>query len=168
MNADDIYEALKRRHPLPEWVLVRELRIGTGYQYAGWDDIKKKRRRAKMQQRIDAFALNCYPSEEFLKIAYEIKVTHSDFIAEKLDPDKRVAGMEVSDQFYFAAPRGVIAPMEVPKDCGLIVLEESGRLRTLKRAPRLDSTRLDWRFVASLVRTITKMTKKDFARDRFE
>ena len=169
MNADDIYEALKRRHQLPEWVLVRELRLGTGYDPLG-DEVITGRHwpRNKALQRIDAWALNCYPGENFVKIAYEIKVTHGDFVAEKLDPEKRRAAMEVSDYFYFAAPRGVIAPMELPKDCGLLVVYESGRSEILHKAPKLPSTRLDWRFVASLLRTVTKMEKKDLPNDRFE
>jgi hypothetical protein len=175
MNADDIYEALKKRHPLPEWVLVRELRLGTGFgrittdQWEVYEKGDKKRwPRYKMQQRIDAWALNCYKSKGFVRIAYEIKVTHSDFVAEKLDPEKRQGAKEVSDHFYFAAPRGVIAPMEVPKDCGLLVVEEDGNTRILKKAPRLESERLDWRFVASLTRNITQARRKDLPRDRYE
>jgi hypothetical protein len=167
LTANDIYTAIKRRHPLPEWVLLRELRVGTGYDIRRYDYQNKRFKRAKAQQRIDAWALNCYPSKDFVKVAYEIKVSHSDFLKEKLDPEKRQAAMELSDYFYFAAPRGVIAPMEVPKDCGLLVVYESGRSEILKRAPRNPSIRLDWRFVASLIRTVAKMKKGDFAKDRF-
>jgi len=166
MNADEVYEAIKRRHQLPEWILVRELRIGTGYDYRTRVD-RHKWIRAKALQQIDAYALNCYPSENFRKIAYEIKVSRSDFMAEKMDPDKRIPAMEVSDYFYFAAPRGLIAPMEIPKDCGLLVVYETGQSEILKEAPRLEATRLDWRFVASLVRNVTRMQKKDLPRDVF-
>lgn len=168
MDADDVYQALKRRHQLPEWILIRELRIGTGYSYRRWAGNGKRWRRAKMQQRIDAWALNCYPSEKFVKIAYEIKVSHTDFVREKLDPEKRQPAMEVSDYFYIAAPRGLIAPMELPKDCGLLVVYDSGRSEILHEAPKLPSTRLDWRFVASLARSITNMNKQDLPIDRFD
>jgi hypothetical protein len=165
MNADDLYEALKRRHPLPEWILVRELRIGTGYSSGEWDGRKWKR--AKMQQRIDAWALNCYPSKDFIKIAYEIKVSRSDFLNEKNDPEKRKAALEISDLFYFVAPRGLIAPMELPKDCGLLVVYDSGRSEILQEAPKRQAERLDWRLVASVLRNVMKARKEDLARDRF-
>lgn len=167
MNANDVYEALKRRHTLPEWVLVRELRIGTGYSYREWCGPDRKWKRAKMQQSVDAWALNCYPSKDFVKIAYEIKVSRSDFIREKLEPEKREPALEISDLFYFAAPRGLIAPMEVPKDCGLLVVYDNGRSEILKEAPRREATRFDWRLVASLVRNVMKARKEDLARDRF-
>lgn len=167
MNADDIYEALKRRHQLPEWVLVRELRLGTGWDYGIWDEGRYVGK-AGMSHRIDAFALNCWSSTNFRRISYEIKVTRSDFVAEKRDPDKRAPACRVSDYFYFAAPRGLIAPMELPEGTGLVVVYESGRSQILERAPKLEPTRLDWRFVASLARTLMKMQKNDFARDRFE
>lgn len=168
MNADDIYEALKRRHILPEWVLVRELRLGTGWDFGIWDDDGNYVRKAGIDHRIDAFALNCWASKKFMRIAYEIKVSRSDFMAEKRDPDKRAPACAISDYFYFAAPRGLIAPMELPKGTGLVAVYENGRSQILERAPKLEPTRLDWRFVASFARTLMKMQKNDFARDRFE
>lgn len=171
MNANDIYEAIKRRHPLPEWVLIRELRLGTGFRHMrdeDYDYSKPHWRRNKALQRIDAWALNCYPGQNYKKIAYEIKVSRSDFFHEKRDPDKKRPAMEVSDYFYFAVPRGLVAPMEVPKACGLLVVYESGRSEILKRAPLLEATRLDWRFVASLGRSIHKMRRTELPTDRFE
>lgn len=167
MNADDIYAALQRRHQMPEWVLVRELRLGTGYDYAPYDYVRRQRGRAKMQQRIDAWALNCYPGNGFRRIAYEIKVSRGDFIKEKRDPEKRQPAMEVSDYFYFAAPRGLIAPMELPQGCGLLVVYESGRSEILERAPKLNPTRLDWCFVASVLRSVMATRREDLTRDRF-
>lgn len=168
MTADDVYEALKRRHQLPEWVLVRELRMGTGYSpWFSGKPSSKHYRRARWEQRVDAWALNCYPSKKFVRIAYEIKVSHSDFIKEIQDPDKRKAALEISDYFYFVAPRGLIAPMEVPKGCGLLVIYEDGRSEVLKKAPRNEAPRLDWRLVASLTRNISQARRKDLPRDRY-
>lgn len=167
MNADEVYEAIKRRHPLPEWVLIRELRLGTGFDYGAWDEEAKEYVKAGIDQRIDAWALNCYPGQKFKKIAYEIKVSRGDFFHEKKHPDKKRPAMAVSDYFYFAVPRGLVAPMEVPKACGLLVVYESGRSQILKRAPLLEATRLDWRFVASLGRSIHRMRQANLPRDRY-
>jgi len=172
MNADDIYRALQNRHKLPEWVLIRELRLATGdyrWRQPSLNPPRVNRRwRCDAMQRIDAFAINCYEGKEFMKIAYEIKISHGDFIREKRDPDKRQGALEVADYFYFAAPRGVIAPMELPKGTGLLVVYDSGRSEILERAPRLPATRLDWAFVASLMRNAMMMRRRDLPEDRFE
>lgn len=172
MNADDIYAALQRRHQMPEWVLVRELRLGTGFGGIDWVKWEASGRKSRpkhiLQQRIDAWAINCYSSNGFRRVAYEIKVNRGDFIKEKRDPEKRQPAMEVSDYFYFAAPRGLIAPMELPQGCGLLVVYESGRSEILERAPKLNPTRLDWCFVASVLRSVMTARREELTRDRFQ
>ena len=151
MNADDVYAAIRQRHKLPQWVLLRELRLNCGFA----------------PQRIDAWAMNCHPSKGLCRIAYEIKVSRSDFRIEKLDPQKRKAAMQVADFFYFAAPRGLIAPMDVPEDCGLLAVYETGRSQILKRAPRIDAKGPHWWFVAAALRNLTDARLKDLPDTRW-
>lgn len=151
MNADQIYLAIRQRHKLPQWVLVRELRLNCGWA----------------PQRIDAWAMNCHPSKGCWRIAYEIKLSRSDFRAEKKDPEKRKTAMAVADFFYFAAPRGLIAPMDVPDDCGLLAVYESGRSMILKRAPRTNAKGPDWWFVAAVLRNLTDARLKDLPDTRW-
>ncbi len=57
---------------------------------------------------MDAWAMNCWESTGFRKIAFEVKVSRSDFLRELKDPRKREPAMKVSHQFYFVAPAGMI------------------------------------------------------------
>jgi hypothetical protein len=111
--------------------------------------------------------MNCHPSKGCWRIAYEIKLSRSDFRAEKKDPEKRKTAMAVADFFYFAAPRGLIAPMDVPDDCGLLAVYESGRSMILKRAPRTNAKGPDWWFVAAVLRNLTDARLKDLPDTRW-
>ena len=51
-----------------------------------------------------------------LIVIYEIKVTHGDFISDT----KYIDYLPYCNQFYFACPKGVIQPSELPDKCGLI------------------------------------------------
>lgn len=95
-----------------EWLFFRELRVGTG-------------RRNGSAQRVDAFALNCYPHLAMKRVCYEVKVTRADFLAEMRQPAKRRPGMRFSNEFYFLTPAGLLQSSEIPAECGLV--EVGGR-----------------------------------------
>lgn len=90
-----------------EWIFLRELRAGTG-------------RGKHSLQRLDAFALNCYPHLGMKRICYEIKTSRGDFRNEIKQPLKRRIGMRFSNEFYFVTPPGLLRLPEVPADSGLI------------------------------------------------
>ena len=90
-----------------EWMFLRELRAGTG-------------RGKHSLQRLDAFALNCYPHRGMKRICYEIKMSRADFRNELKNPLKRRIGMRFSNEFYFVTPAGLLKPEEIPADSGLI------------------------------------------------
>jgi hypothetical protein len=94
-----------------EWHFFRELRIPTG-------------RRVVDAQRLDAFALNGYQHMSMKRVAYEVKISRSDFLSELKRPIKRRIGMRYSNEFYFVTPGGLLDISEVPCECGLI---EAGR-----------------------------------------
>ena len=99
-----IETALHANHS--EWMFLRELRVGTG-------------RGKHSLQRLDAFALNCYPHRGMKRICYEIKMSRADFRNELKNPLKRRIGMRFSNEFYFVAPAGLLKPEEIPADSGL-------------------------------------------------
>jgi hypothetical protein len=103
----DIIDALRRLHPTHEgqWCFIDELRLGVGYS------------KATCEQRIDAFATHCWTPYE--RVAYEVKASRSDFLREMKKPRKRARGLLLSNEFFFAAPAGLIKPEEVPPECGL-------------------------------------------------
>lgn len=140
MTATEVLAILQRRHDARTWAFFPELRLGTGYG-------------SKWEQRIDAWAICYYPSKGLQRIAYEIKVSRGDWLAELKQPQKRAGAMEISNLFYFVAPPGVIREDEVPDGCGLMTVCD-GDARKIVEAPYRDCAAPPWRFVASLARRL--------------
>ena len=149
MTADDIHTALLSLHPAnahsawgERWLYIRELRIGTGW---GKD----------REGRIDAYALKLVGTAA-TRVAYEIKTSRSDYLRELKNPRKRSAARRYAEQFYFATPKGLIAPAELPPDAGLVEVwsDEYGDVQVTRTviAPVLDTYPPTWTFVASLLR----------------
>jgi len=121
-TAGEILALLRARYPADEWIFFQELRIGTGY---GGD----------AEQEIDAWAMNTWPSKNFLKIAFEIKIYRSDFLKELHDPAKRQPALSVSNQFYFIGPTGLMSKHETPEECGSMEVSLNGTIKIIKNAP---------------------------------
>ena len=92
-----------------EWIFLRELRVGSG-RGGGRQSL----------QRVDGFALNCYPHKAMRRVCYEIKLSRADFLTELRNPLKRRIGMRYSNEFYFVTPAGLVTRDEIPAGCGLI------------------------------------------------
>ncbi len=121
----------QKKRERSEWALFFELRSGTGRK-------NKALRKTEPHRYIDAFALNLWPSKKHRKIAYEIKVSRADFLKELKSPEKRQWAIEISNQFYFIAPQGIIMDDELPEACGL--LEVTGDIIVdVKKAPLSDA-----------------------------
>lgn len=94
LDADDIFDALRKRHPAYEpgfagvgrWVTLRE-----------W-------------QGVDLLALDAWRPAQV--IGYEVKVSRSDMRSELLKPAKRAAAVAACTQFYFAVPAGMLTDEE--------------------------------------------------------
>jgi hypothetical protein len=91
----------------PEWLFLRELRVGTGRQNGG-------------AQRLDAFALNTLPYMAMKRVCYEMKTSRADFLSELKRPLKRRIGMRYSNEFYFVTPAELVTLAEIPPECGLV------------------------------------------------
>jgi hypothetical protein len=90
-----------------EWIFLRELRVGTGFQ-------------SSAAQRLDAFALNCLPHTSMKRVCYEVKTSRADFLCEMKQPLKRRIGLRYSNEFYFVTPAGLLNLSELPIECGLV------------------------------------------------
>jgi len=44
--------------------------------------------------------------------------------------------VKFADEFYFAAPKGMLSPDEIPWECGLIEISEDGSTRIRLKPPR--------------------------------
>lgn len=142
MRAIDIVDLLKKKHKCEiGWMVITELR-----RSPGWVE----------ERTIDVFALHQWPSEGFKRIAYEIKISNSDFKREIKQPRKRKSFREISNEFYFVAPAGIIDLDQVPTDCGLIEVTPEGELVKTVDSLWLESNP-DWNIVAALVRRALEM-----------
>lgn len=141
IKADEINAALRLRHDKDIW--FEELRLSSGFAWEG---------------RIDFLALNPSPSTGNKVIAYEVKVSKSDF---RRDSHKKQRGARLfSDRFYYVAPVGVIPHDDIPDWAGLFEVEwkafrgRSPRLAFTEviPAPKRDKDQPSWGLVCSLIR----------------
>jgi hypothetical protein len=144
-----ILKALRRRHLEKEWAFFEELRAGTGYRksWASTGPVPDN-----PHQRFDAWAINLYLSKNFLRVAYEIKVSRSDFLYELKHPEKREQALQLSNCFYFVAPVGLIKPEELPPEAGLIEVKDEWESRLKVRALIRPGNMPTWQFFASIAR----------------
>lgn len=155
MTAKEVLQALDLMHPARQWAFFVELRVGTGYNFTtkiyGWSDYNP-------EQRIDAFALDIWPSHHWRRIAYEVKVSRSDFLHEIANPQKRQTAMMLANEFYFAVPAGLVEKDEIPEDCGLVTVKD-GRAQVVKRAPSHEIGDMPMPFVASIARRVCSRSR---------
>lgn len=150
MKAGEVVTALRKWHGPNgrEWAFFAELRAGTGYTAYR----NKRQGLYNREQRFDAWALNLWPSKNMLRRCFEIKVSRSDFLHEIKHPEKRQAGLLVSNEFYFAVPQGLVQLDEIPAEAGLVEIGEAGTLLVRKKAPYRTADDLPMAIIASIAR----------------
>ena len=136
MEAADIVAALEKRPEKEIW--ATELAFDGG------------------ARRCDFWALSAHGSKGFRAISYEVKISRSDF--KRDTSDKQRQARLFSDQFYYAAPAGLIEKSEVPDWAGLVELGPKG-LETKIVAPLRDKDAPTWQLVASLIRNSGKVRR---------
>lgn len=125
------------RHPAPDWAFFRELSDATG---------------ARKERTLDAWAMHTWPSKGYRTVAYEAKVSRSDFARELADPTKRAAAEEVAGECWFITPAGLLRADEVPEGWGLVEGREDGTLVTRKHPLQRPPPALSIAFMASVAR----------------
>lgn len=74
------------------------------------------------------------------RLAIEIKVSRSDFLADVRNPSKQAPWRELAHRHAYAVPDGLVTPDEVPTDSGLITVHprEGGRatVKFARNAPK--------------------------------
>lgn len=118
---------------------------GTEYRFevsgeTGWAMFREMLTEQWNSSRIDLWAIaywrgaqrgwhGCVRPHDGLAVAFEVKVSRSDFKREILLPSKRNAALRHSHCYYFAVPEGMVDADEVPEGCGLVYISEKGRIR---------------------------------------
>lgn len=114
MNAWNICAALAKRHTMD--MFFTEVKNGPSW--------------IGRHSRIDALAIKKSWLSPCIS-GYEVKVNRSDFVQD----NKWQAYLEMCNELYFVCPKGLIALNEVPEQCGLKYVYESGMIKTVKKAP---------------------------------
>ena len=93
ISAASVKASLRDRYAAPEWAILFEVadRTGTG-----------------ASRRVDAVAMNFYPSRGLEVHGFEIKVSRSDWRRELVDPAKAEANFGACDRRWLVAPPGVV------------------------------------------------------------
>ena len=107
ITADFIVGILRAMHPPSEWIFASEVQTSTGAG-SGFTIPSS----FLSDRRIDAFAMNLWPSKNYRRVAYEIKVARSDFLDELHHPEKRARAVFLCNEFWFAVAPGVYNPRE--------------------------------------------------------
>ena len=133
-------------------LFVPEMRVGTAY---GKDS----------QQQIDVWTMNLWPSDNFIRQSFEIKISKSDYKKELDNPLKRRAALRLSNNYWFVAPEGIIDPATLPLEAGLMEIDTKGRLFKTVDAPWRDTPMPTWRFFAAFARRVVEMYPTDVKGD---
>lgn len=123
-----IVELLKLRHPPPEWATFTELYY------------------------IDFFAFHMWKSKKFWRVAYEIKVSRSDFSRELKQPDKRLPAEELANECFFVAPVNLLMIDEIPEGWGLVEVNKGGLRKKKHAKQRKENASLPMSFTAKIAR----------------
>ncbi len=153
IDAADIVEKLRGRYSLPAWVLLSNVRDGTGMLGSRY---------------ADAVAINCYPSQGLELVGFEIKIARSDWLRELKNPDKAEAVACYCDRWYIVtSKREIIQPGELPAKWGHLWIQGS-RVMTAVKADKLEPCPVDRAFLASLLRNACETTSDALAAARHE
>lgn len=142
MTAREVLDALRRSYFVPRrWSWFEEVQLPqTSHRYKG-------------QQRIDAWTIS---SNGKYIASIEVKVDRRDFANEIRNPSKRRHAMAYCNQFYFACPKGLVKREDIPLDCGLLEVDEQGRVWETVEAPRHEAAWPSWEWFAAIAREVSQ------------
>lgn len=144
VTSTQIKRQLRERYCAPEWAVFFEVANGTG---------------ATSRRYADAVAMNLFPSRGLGIHGFEIKISRSDFKNEIKNPHKAEEIAQFCDRWWIVAPKGMIAPEEIPDAWGLIV--SNGGLRESKPAKQLEPKPLTKCFFAALARRASQVDEEE-------
>jgi len=131
-------KALRDRYPANEYALMYEVRNATGF--------------SGRVRSADAVAMSLWPSRGLNLHGFEFKASKSDWRRELAQPEKAEEICRFMDYWWVVATtNGIVRLDELPENWGLLELRD-GKLKCLKKAPKLKPQPLTKEFIASLFR----------------
>ncbi len=144
-----ILAALRERYPAPEYAFMEQVRSRTGFH----GDIRT----------ADAIVMSLFPGRGLELHGMEIKVSRSDWIREKVQPQKAEEIQRHCDRWWLVVgAENIVHDGELPPTWGLLAPDPSprarGQLRIVVQAPRLTTgpvtAPISRAFVAGIMRNI--------------
>ena len=131
---------IRGKYPAPAWVVLEELRDGTG--------------RCTQGREADAVAFGTWPSRGFSIIGFEVKSRRSDWLSELKNPAKMESIGQFCDQWWIVCSEAVAKLEEMPKAWGWLAPKGTG-LTVIKSAEVLNPIPADRVLLMSIVRNIS-------------
>ena len=153
MSESDMLKLLANRYAAPEFVFLPRVRNGTGYS----------RGRTRY---ADALAMSVWPSRGLDLHGFEIKVSRSDWLREKKNPQKAEDIAKYCDFWWLAAAdSSIVLAGELPPTWGLLI-HKGGKLLCEANATKLEAAPLDRLLLASILRSVCDgMVSRDSIQD---
>ena len=144
-TSEELIELLRKRFgDKQRYALFEQVANGTGWQARSW---------------IDALLLCLWPSDGLRRVAFEIKVSRSDFLAELKNFKKNEWAREMCHEFWFVAPSNVIKEEELPEGCGWM-RPHGNTLAIVRHAQRTKAEGGD-ELIASIARSMQRERDKE-------
>lgn len=141
-ESKSIWDLLRERFAAPTYAYLEEVRNGTGYQ----------RRQVRT---ADALAYCTWPSRGLELHGIEVKVSRSDWIKERDDPDKSAEIQRFCDRWWLAIDdEKIVEAGELPPAWGLLV-RKGAKLICKVDAPKIEAQPLDRLMLAAILRNVT-------------
>lgn len=141
MDAKDIESAICRMYRWKAMIWLPQCRVGVGF---GED----------AERVMDLWGIQV--SKPWTRVAIEIKVSRGDFRRDVANRLKQRRARLLVNEFYYAAPVGLLTPEDMPEWAGLIevksILGADFCAGIRFPAPWFDSSAPTWRFVAAIAR----------------
>jgi hypothetical protein len=139
-DSKELKMRIRGKFPHPAWVVLEELRDGTGFVSSG--------------READAVAFGTWPSRGFQIIGFEVKSRRSDWLSELKNPEKMEAIGQFCDQWWIVCSEAVAKLEEMPQTWGWLIPSGNG-LKVLKQAEKLKPLPADRVLLMSIVRNIS-------------
>lgn len=140
LRSDEIKCRIVAKYPGPAWVILDEVRDGTGYGAC---------------RSADAIAFGVWPSRGLQVVGFEVKSSRQDWLNELKNPSKAESIAQFCDQWWIVTGEGVAKIEEIPATWGWYVAEARG-LKMMKPATDMAPKEMGRSFLMSIVRNISR------------
>jgi hypothetical protein len=141
-RAGHLFDRIAAMLPPPEWAVLGEVPDATGGRARRW---------------ADAVAMNLYPSRGLELRGFEIKVDRRDLSRELANPDKAEPVAAFCNTWWLVTPPGLVKDPEIlPLAWGLLEADDTGGLRTARKATPTEAREPSRLFLAAMLRAAHK------------